>query len=56
MAYVHKKYHSGLMWGGVTKGLAGRKLSGSENRKGNEVLRNSRARNIIRNPKASLEV
>jgi len=29
MAYTHKKYHSGLMWTGVTRGLANRKFSGS---------------------------
>lgn len=23
IAYAHRKYHSGLMWTGVTKGLAG---------------------------------
>ena len=56
IAYVHKKYHSGLMWGGVTSGLAGRKLSGSENKNGNAVLKNSKARNIIKNPNASLAV
>lgn len=29
MAYAHRKYHSGLIWVGVTRGLAGRKFSGS---------------------------
>lgn len=29
IAYAHRKYHSGLMWTGVTRGLAGKKLSGS---------------------------
>jgi len=29
IAYTHKKYHSGLMWTGVTRGLAKRKFSGS---------------------------
>lgn len=29
MAYANKKYHSGWMWIGVTRGLAGIKLSGS---------------------------
>lgn len=29
IAYANKKYHSGLMWGGVTRGFAGVKLSGS---------------------------
>ena len=34
IAYANKKYHSGLMCGGVTRGLAGVKLSGSPNRLG----------------------
>lgn len=29
IAYAKRKYHSGLMWAGVTRGLAGVKLSGS---------------------------
>lgn len=29
MAYAHKKYHSGLIWGGVDRGFAGMKFSGS---------------------------
>lgn len=29
IAYAHRKYHSGLIWVGVTRGLAGRKFSGS---------------------------
>ena len=29
IAYAKRKYHSGWMWTGVTKGLAGVKLSGS---------------------------
>jgi len=29
IAYAHKKYHSGLMWTGVTRGFAGIKFSGS---------------------------
>jgi len=32
IAYANKKYHSGWMWAGVTKGLAGIKLSGSPNK------------------------
>jgi len=34
IAYAHKKYHSGLMCTGVTRGLAGRKFSGSPRRLG----------------------
>ena len=29
IAYANRKYHSGLIWAGVTRGLAGVKLSGS---------------------------
>ncbi len=29
IAYAHKKYHSGLIWAGVERGLAERKFSGS---------------------------
>lgn len=29
IAYAKRKYHSGWIWGGVTKGLAGIKFSGS---------------------------
>ncbi len=29
IAYAHRKYHSGLIWVGVTSGLAGVKFSGS---------------------------
>ena len=31
IAYTHKKYHSGLIWIGVTKGFANKKFSGSVN-------------------------
>jgi hypothetical protein len=39
MAYSHRKYHSGLIWVGVTKGLARRKFSGSVNRFGLYIIR-----------------
>jgi len=29
IAYSHRKYHSGLIWTGVTRGLANKKFSGS---------------------------
>jgi hypothetical protein len=38
MAYSHRKYHSGLMWVGVTKGLARRKFSGSVNKLGLYII------------------
>ena len=31
IAYAKRKYHSGWMWTGVTRGLAGMKFSGSPN-------------------------
>lgn len=34
MAYANRKYHSGLICGGVTSGFAGMKLSGSPKRLG----------------------
>lgn len=34
IAYAKRKYHSGLIWGGVTSGFAGVKLSGSPSRLG----------------------
>jgi len=32
--YANKKYHSGTMWRGVDKGLAGTKLSTSKKKRG----------------------
>jgi len=34
IAYAIKKYHSGWIWTGVTRGLAGIKFSGSPNIQG----------------------
>jgi len=54
IAYTHKKYHSGLMWIGVTSGLANKKFSGSVMRFGvNKTIIINRVRAII-NPRASL--
>jgi len=36
IAYIHRKYHSGLMWIGVTRGLAIKKFSGSVNKLGSK--------------------
>lgn len=41
IAYTQRKYHSGLMCGGVTSGLAGMKFSGSRNRSGSRSLMRS---------------
>ena len=46
MAYANRKYHSGWMWIGVFRGLAGLKFSGSPMIYGNIVDMNSK--NIIR--------
>lgn len=54
MAYANRKYHSGLMWGGVTKGLAGIKLSGSPRRFGAKVERPASVPIRIEKPKRSL--
>jgi hypothetical protein len=35
IAYANKKYHSGWIWIGVTKGFAGIKFSGSPKIQGN---------------------
>jgi hypothetical protein len=34
IAYAKRKYHSGWIWTGVTRGLAGKKLSGSISKNG----------------------
>jgi len=54
IAYTHKKYHSGLIWIGVTRGLANRKFSGSVSKFG--ANRTSDINNVraIMNPSASL--
>lgn len=54
MAYANRKYHSGLMCGGVTSGLAGVKLSGSPRRLGENSARDDRASRAIANPRRSL--
>ena len=54
MAYANRKYHSGLMWGGVTNGLAGVKFSGSPKRFGEKRAKDARAVRRIMNPNTSL--
>ena len=54
IAYTHRKYHSGLIWTGVTNGLASTKLSGSVNRFGvNNTIEKNRV-SAMMNPKTSL--
>lgn len=54
MAYANRKYHSGLMCGGVTRGLAGVKLSGSPRTLGEKRARDVRAIRRAAKPKRSL--
>jgi len=54
MAYANKKYHSGLMCGGVTRGFAGVKLSGSPNRLGEKSARVVRPNSSATKPNRSL--
>lgn len=54
MAYANRKYHSGLMCGGVTRGLAGVKLSGSPRRFGENKASIVSARSSPTNPRRSL--
>lgn len=53
IAYANRKYHSGLMCGGVTKGFAGVKFSGSPNRFGENRARVVSRKNMIVNPRRS---
>lgn len=54
IAYANRKYHSGLMCGGVTRGLAGVKLSGSPRRLGEKRARAVRVIRRTAKPKRSL--
>lgn len=54
IAYAKRKYHSGLMCGGVTRGLAGVKLSGSPSKLGENSAREVRAMSSPANPRRSL--
>ncbi len=54
MAYTHRKYHSGLMCTGVTKGLARRKFSGSVIRLGVKRIMIMNRNMAITYPRTSL--
>lgn len=54
IAYANKKYHSGWIWIGVTIGLAGVKLSGSESKYGFDMERIIKIEIVIENPIKSL--
>lgn len=54
VAYANRKYHSGLMRGGITNRLVGVKFSGSPNKLGENSAKNARAVRRIINPMISL--
>lgn len=56
IAYANRKYHSGLIWGGVFSWLAGEKLSGSPRRSGVKRAKVRRGTSIKTSPSASLMV
>jgi len=56
IAYNHKKYHSGWIWRGVTKGLAGIKFSGSPSRLGENSANINKSISKITNPVVSFDV
>lgn len=53
IAYANRKYHSGLIWGGVTSGLAGVKFSGSPKRLGENRARVRSGVSMMINPRRS---
>lgn len=55
MEYAKRKYHSGLMWGGVTIELAGEKLSGSVVKYGRSREKVIKKVNRIEKPRMSLK-
>lgn len=55
IAYANKKYHSGWMCGGVTRGLAGMKFSGSDRRYGKIKTKVVKIVITIINPKMSFQ-
>lgn len=54
IAYIHRKYHSGLMWIGVTRGFAIKKFSGSVNKLGSNKTRRLKPEIAKIYPSASL--
>lgn len=54
MAYANRKYHSGLMCGGVARGLAGVKFSGSPSMLGENSAMDTSRMSISANPRMSL--
>jgi hypothetical protein len=56
IAYSHRKYHSGWICRGVTRGFAGMKFSGSPSRFGANKARKVKRRRRITNPTVSFVV
>lgn len=56
IAYVHRKYHSGLIWTGVTMGFAWIKFSGSPRYEGAYMTIPAKRARATMNPTESLEV
>jgi len=56
MVYAHKKYHSGLIWRGVDRGLARIKFSGSRKVYGNQRMILVIIKKMAENPRRSLAV
>jgi hypothetical protein len=54
IAYTHRKYHSGLIWIGVTSGFAIKKFSGSVNRLGRNRIMIINSDRVIEYPSVSL--
>jgi len=55
IAYAIKKYHSGWIWTGVTRGLAGIKFSGSPNIQGKKKQITIKSKIIVKKPNRSLD-
>lgn len=53
IAYANRKYHSGLICGGVTRGFAGVKFSGSPSKLGENRARAASGRSRRINPRIS---
>ena len=56
IAYANRKYHSGCMCGGVTKGFAGMKFSGSFSAPGNSIASEKSTLTNTINPTVSFVV
>lgn len=55
IAYANRKYHSGLICGGVARGLAGVKFSGSPRKLGAKKAKVKKGMNMSVNPRMSFK-